>query len=341
MGDHRADHKADHKADIDDLLLESLSLHEKDTEYEQFIRDVGGQITSKSRRHIVFATSASHLLKIMSPYTSYMVPFQRDPDSKRMHELYCNQLDEYKQYGEIGISTSMIALGYCPELVNTATFKGNKYGIGIIDGQHRIGALAMFSTHHPASLKETTVHISLFIASSMDNLRYKFVEINKNYVPVSVYHLEDDIKSITDSVVEWMKREYDSVFFKDGDTTTTNRPFLKSSLIREKMASHPDMKQLLNHHDGAKDHIIANIRNNIIEYNRFLSTQQPFHFSESDRQSELDVCLNAHRKCTGSYKPLFLGMIQNYKWLTEVLKLPKKKIELKRKVMIPEFFPGV
>jgi hypothetical protein len=231
-----------------------------------------------------------------------------------------SQIEEYQQKQHYGIATTMVSLGFCQQHVGEPIneqgklMNKNQFGIVVLDGQHRLAVFRRLRKCHEETLSKEVTLVKICKLSKESDLHEYFQVINKNYVPVPMYNLDDQIKGVVDDVIEWFKHTFDSKFFKSPDGEAM-RPFVKIETIRDKLSNSQSLHDLIMENGGDRDKCVDVVCNKFWTYNKYLSTVSPEFLAYGPK--DYKTCNNAHLKCLTANKPLYLGMKKSYSWIEE------------------------
>ena len=287
---------------------------------DKFIQKVKGEIIISNNNEIICKIKMEELIQALEPIQHFYLPGQRSVDEDRVEKLFKTQINEYQLQKHYGITTTMIILGHCPQHVgepidnNGKLMNKNQYGLVVLDGQHRLAIFRRLMTQNYETIaNEITIVKIRKLPNESDLLGY-FQIINKNYVPVPMYNLDDQIRSVVDNVLNWFKSSFDNKFFKAPDGET-KRPFVKIETIRDKLSNSQRLHDIIVENGGDHDKCVVQVCNKFTIYNKYLSSLSPESFAYGSK--DYKICGNAHLKCITSNKPLYLGMKKSYTWIEE------------------------
>lgn len=290
------------------------------SQIDKFIQQVGGEIMISTDAEIIFKVKVSALIRGLEPIHYFYLSGQRSVDDDRVDQLFESQIMEYQEKKHYGITTTMITLGYCYEHVGEPVnetgklMNKNQYGLVVIDGQHRLSVFRRIKMCKEDSLLTEVTLVKICKLSKESDLLKYFQLINKNYVPVPIYNLDDQIKGVVDDVITWFKQTFDRKFFKSPDGET-NRPFVKMGTIRDKLSNSHSLHDLLMESGNDRNKCVNCVCQKFLTYNKYLSSISPESLAYG--QKDYKTCNNAHLKCLTATNPLYLGMKRNYSWIEE------------------------
>jgi len=304
-----------------DILSDTLDwLTVKRSPLDQFINQLDGQIVISNEVEVVVITPVPNLLRLLTPIQDFYLVGQRSVDEDRVEEMYKYQAKEYQSTGHYSITSTMISLGYCSSQDKPK----------LLDGQHRAAVMRRLLKFFPETLSKEVTFVKILKADTETDLLEYFQTINRNYVPVPVYNLDETMRDVIDGVLKWFKKSFDASFFKTPPTGQVQRPFInldgccKNLNLRDWLSNNPRIQELIAIQNGAVEQSIQLICGKLNGHNNVLKNLNPedFMISEDDR-----ACLNAHTKCLVAQKQLFLGLKKNYELIEE--SLIKKTIRIK------------
>ena len=295
------------------------------TPYDRFIQQVGGEVVISTDSEVIFKVSVQRLLKSLEPIQHFYLAGQRSVDEDRVEKLMNSQLHEYEDKKHYGITTTMIILGFCRQHVgapldeNCKPTNKNEFGLVVLDGQHRLSVFRRLRMFHEDTLTNEITLVKICKLKQESDLLEHFQTINKNYVPVPMYNLDDQIKGVVDGVINWLKKSFDAKFFRTPNGEAS-RPFIKLETVRDKLSNSQRLHDLIREKGGDIEKCISYVCYQISSYNKFLSELSPETLSYE--KDDYKVVSNAHTKCLSADKPLYVGM--------------KKKLHLDRRGTQPQ-----
>lgn len=280
---------------------------------------------------VILKVSVIKLVQCLKPLHDFYLCGQRSVDQQRVEKMYAYQKAEFEERGHYSITTTVITLGYCPQHIGSPADSKNQYGIVIEDGQHRANLYDHIYHFTPDSLANEYTIVKIDKVEHEGVLREHFEIINRNYVPVSEYNLNNTIKAVIDGIISWFTSSFDPFYFRapSGDVL---RPFLKIESIRDKLANHPRLSDVIAGQEGNIEKSVEIICDKIDKYNSYLRGQNVSYFYQNDKQNEVRACNNAHIKCLTARKQLFLGMMKDYSWIDPTLN--RREIRLRPRILV-------
>ena len=138
-------------------------------------------------------------------------------DHEFVQELVDSQLTSFKEQHYFPIVGSTIVLGQC---ACDQCLQRNRYGLFIIDGQHRLECFRQL-VQHCADFALTDLTVSIILVRNDHRfLRQKFVEMGKHTKQISEYYLSSDPKKeIIDALWIRFRQQYSHITTEEG-----NRP---------------------------------------------------------------------------------------------------------------------
>lgn len=315
-----------------DWLAKQVCLSPKD----QFIDQLKGRIIMFRKNETVIVTCVTHLLDVMKPLHVYYLPKhrQRDVDGIRVEQMTKLQEQEYFNNGHCGITSTMIILGQCDQFRT----ESNQYGIVIVDGQHRLNSLEFIRNRGSNILLNEEIIVKIHYSVHSSEIDEYFQVINKNWIPVPMYNLDDHMRQVVDKIVEWFRKSFDNKCFTSA-VGGGQRPHLNLEHVKIHLSNSVEIKEIVGENDDM-DRIADEICDKLLKYNRYLSRFNVSQFvtskdSFSKIQSFVDKCLVNSRGILG---PLYLGMIQNYAWIHQAMDykipVPENKVHIRIKPII-------
>lgn len=304
---------------------------------KEFIGDAKNLILLSHKNEILIKTYVTKLINVLTPIHQFYLPYQRQIDEHRVAQIKDAQEREYAESNAYSITTTIITLGFCAKMIKD----DNPYGIGIVDGQHRMAVLRELQRFRPESLINEEIIVKIYNSPDSGKLYDYFVAINKNWEPVPLYNLNVQIRTVVDIVIHWMETTYDSYYFKDiraPHEGETHRPFMKLASIRDALSNCSLLSDIVNENADDTDKIGAIIIEKISSYNRqVLAKMNPEDFATNENDGL--TCRKAHTKIierseSKKTTPLYLGMIRYYNWIQRALEhTPQKpkKLTIQRK----------
>lgn len=301
-------------------LDDKVNVLELKSPVEKFIQKVDGEIMISNNDEVIFKVKVLNLIQALEPIQYFYLSGQRSVDEDRVGKLFQSQLEEYQQKQHYGITMTMIVLGFCQHHVGDPIddkcklLNKNQHGLVVLDGQHRLAVLRRLKMCHENTLSKEVTLVKICRVSKEFDLREYFQVINKNYVPVPMYNLDDQIRGIVDDVLNWFKNSFDAKFFKSPSGETL-RPFVKIETIRDKLSNSHSLHDLIIENEGEREKCVTIVCNKFLTYNRYLASLSSESFSHGSK--DFNICENAHLKCLSASKPLYLGMKKSYTWIEE------------------------
>jgi hypothetical protein len=147
--------------------------------------------------------------------------------------MYESQIAEFSDKKYYPITAT---LGYCSKHVGSREDYKNEYGIVIEDGQHRRGVLNLIRKFHVDTLTKECTMVKIHTVEQESSLREHFEVINRNYVPVPMYHIDRTIRGVVDGILDWFKHTFDESFFRSPKGEAL-RPFLKLDSVKDQLSN--------------------------------------------------------------------------------------------------------
>lgn len=311
--------------------------------YQSVICDeLDGNLIKSTKIHDIFTVPLNNLLEFLTPVTQFYLEEgtteecqtigqqtikQRHIVEERIQKMKQILVDQYQQTGDFGLEYTTIRLGMCRTFIT----QYNKYGIVIIDGQHRLAVCRELIHSHPQMLENATIFIILTKAESEQTLRSEYVQINDNYTPVPEYYLNDITQQIIDEIAKWFSQRYDKAMFSS--STKPQRPHINLNVMKLHLSNNEHIKQVVKSFAGDVKQSTKMICDKIDIFNRVPRNSEDWRRPTSNPQAEIEErrkCQEAYNKCF-KYN-LYLGMWNGYEWITMALIYqPKLKISFKSK----------
>lgn len=295
---------------MDNIDLEWLDSQVVKSPLEQFIALLGGTTVINIGIELVIKTSVARLVRALEPRHEFILDGQRAVDNERVEIMYNSQRADYDRTNHYRISTTIISLGFC-----TTQNKPK-----ILDGQHRLAVLSRILHFHPETLVNEEIFVKILVTDSEMEQREHFQAINRNYVPVPLYNIDETTRSVVDGVLRWFKVSFDGFFFRTSETGDVNRPFINldgcGKNLRDWLSDNQTVKNIIGEKNGDVETSIQTICGKLERYNNVLKRRDSEYFMVNDKDS---VCNNAYNKCLGAKRQLFLGMRKNYALILEAL----------------------
>lgn len=227
-----------------------------------FIQKVNGEIIIANYVELICKVKVLNLLQILEPIQLFYMKGQRCVDNERVDNMLKLQQDEYQQKQFYGITTTLIIMGFCQQHVgapvdaNGRPMNKNEFGLVVLDGQHRMAVFRRLKMWHEETLSSTLTLIKICKFNTEFELLEYFQLINKNYVPVPMYNLDDQIRVVVDDVLNWFSKSFDAKFFRSPSGETL-RPFLKMETIRDKLSNSLSLREIISDNGGEQDNCVT------------------------------------------------------------------------------------
>jgi hypothetical protein len=292
---------------------------------KQFIVHMGGEIVVDNVSEVVVVVPVLDLIRILTPIQDFYLTGQRSIDEERVESMYMFQVNEYKTTGHYSIATTMISLGYCSTLHNPK----------VLDGQHRLAVLRRVGKFYPNTLTNERTFIKIFKVESETDMLERFQIINRNYVPVPLYNLDENLKAIVDGVIRWFRLSFDLSFFRTPPTGEVLRPHINldglGKNLRDWLSDNKRVQDLVAGQNVDISKSIQLICDKLESRNNYLKNRNSEDFMISERDAS--PCNKAHQKCLSAKKQLFLGMKKNHELIEEAL-IIRKILTVKKNLLI-------
>ena len=277
------------------------------------LQSMGGTVVLHNGDECVIRTYVTNFLAATTPLPAFLMDnVQRKIDWERVDKMFHLQEAEFEKRKRFGIASTMITLGHCKELKSPT----NPFGLKFIDGQHRRGVWENLQKFHKEKLICVEILIKICVYENYTHMIEDFQVINDNWIPVSQYYLKSRTKEVVDGVILWINRTLDHSLFRPA--ANPQRPHLNWDRIKEKLADHSRISDLILECDGNTEKSIRLICQKIVRYNTRLQTYTPIQFKEKSRD-DLHMIEARMRECARVPKPTFLGMFGNCSWIDHAL----------------------